>query len=189
VGLMVKLANVVELRLLSVTSQQYAYATLHPSCTEEFDATHSNKAKILLNIMGVSHTLVMHNPARPLQLVILADGVQISLITWAISLRLWIQSLIVASTILPKRPWLAFDPGNLLCTLTGGDHHRDIIPVSAHGTNPADAAMVGMKIVAVGTHVKGNINIEQLRKDAEAHKDNLAALMFLIMLKAVVGDK
>jgi len=60
-----------------------------------------------------------------------------------------------------------------------GDHHRDvcIIPVSAHGTNPASAAMVGMKIVAVGTDAKGNINIEELRKAAEANKDNLAALM------------
>ena len=62
-----------------------------------------------------------------------------------------------------------------------GDHHRDvcIIPVSAHGTNPASAAMVGMKIVAVGTDSKGNINIEELRKAAEANKDNLAALMVL----------
>ncbi|RLM92885.1 glycine dehydrogenase (decarboxylating), mitochondrial-like [Panicum miliaceum] len=60
-----------------------------------------------------------------------------------------------------------------------GDHHRNvcIIPVSAHGTNPASAAMVGMKIVAVGTDSKGNINIEELRKAAEANKDNLAALM------------
>lgn len=63
-----------------------------------------------------------------------------------------------------------------------GDHHRDvcIIPVSAHGTNPASAAMVGMKIVAVGTDSKGNINIEELRKAAEANKDNLAALMVLL---------
>ena len=62
-----------------------------------------------------------------------------------------------------------------------GDHHRDvcIIPVSAHGTNPASAAMVGKKIVAVGTDSKGNINIEELRKAAEANKDNLAALMVL----------
>lgn len=60
-----------------------------------------------------------------------------------------------------------------------GDHHRNvcIIPVSAHGTNPASAAMCGMKIVAVGTDAKGNINIEELRKAAEAHKDNLSALM------------
>jgi glycine dehydrogenase len=65
-----------------------------------------------------------------------------------------------------------------------GDHHRDvcIIPVSAHGTNPASAAMVGMKIVAVGTDSKGNINIEELRKAAEANKDNLAALMVLLLL-------
>lgn len=52
-----------------------------------------------------------------------------------------------------------------------------IIPVSAHGTNPASAAMCGMKIVAVGTDAKGNINIEELRKAAEANKDKLAALM------------
>ncbi|KAL1562255.1 glycine dehydrogenase (aminomethyl-transferring) [Salvia divinorum] len=60
-----------------------------------------------------------------------------------------------------------------------GDHHRDvcIIPVSAHGTNPASAAMCGMKIVAVGTDSKGNINIEELRKAAETNKNNLAALM------------
>ncbi|KAK6119571.1 hypothetical protein DH2020_046685 [Rehmannia glutinosa] len=60
-----------------------------------------------------------------------------------------------------------------------GDHHRNvcIIPVSAHGTNPASAAMCGMKIVAVGTDSKGNINIEELRKAAETNKDNLAALM------------
>ncbi|KAJ6743448.1 GLYCINE DEHYDROGENASE DECARBOXYLATING [Salix viminalis] len=60
-----------------------------------------------------------------------------------------------------------------------GDHHRDvcIIPVSAHGTNPASAAMCGMKIVAVGTDAKGNINVEELRKAAEANRDNLSALM------------
>ncbi|KAG9455700.1 hypothetical protein H6P81_000208 [Aristolochia fimbriata] len=60
-----------------------------------------------------------------------------------------------------------------------GDTHRNvcIIPVSAHGTNPASAAMCGMKIVAVGTDSKGNINIEELRKAAEANKENLAALM------------
>ncbi|GFZ17214.1 glycine decarboxylase P-protein 1 [Actinidia rufa] len=60
-----------------------------------------------------------------------------------------------------------------------GDHHRNvcIIPVSAHGTNPASAAMCGMKIVVVGTDAKGNINIEELRKAAEANKENLSALM------------
>ncbi|OAY75384.1 Glycine dehydrogenase (decarboxylating), mitochondrial [Ananas comosus] len=63
--------------------------------------------------------------------------------------------------------------------ISRGDSHRNvcIIPVSAHGTNPASAAMCGMKIVAVGTDSKGNINIEELRKAAEAHKDNLSALM------------
>jgi len=60
-----------------------------------------------------------------------------------------------------------------------GDHHRDvcIIPVSAHGTNPASAAMCGMKIVVVGTDSKGNINVEELKAAAEKHSANLAALM------------
>jgi glycine dehydrogenase len=60
-----------------------------------------------------------------------------------------------------------------------GDHHRNvcIIPVSAHGTNPASAAMCGMKIITVGTDAKGNINIEELKQAAEANKENLSALM------------
>jgi glycine dehydrogenase len=59
------------------------------------------------------------------------------------------------------------------------DGHRDvcIIPVSAHGTNPASAIMAGMKIVPVGVDAKGNINIEEVRAKAIEHKDNLAALM------------
>ncbi|EIE25206.1 glycine dehydrogenase [Coccomyxa subellipsoidea C-169] len=60
-----------------------------------------------------------------------------------------------------------------------GDHHRDIciIPVSAHGTNPASAVMAGMRIVPIGVDRKGNINIGELRAKAEEHKDKLAALM------------
>ncbi|CAG9463375.1 unnamed protein product [Pedinophyceae sp. YPF-701] len=60
-----------------------------------------------------------------------------------------------------------------------GDGHRNIciIPVSAHGTNPATAVMTGYKIVPVGVDAKGNVNIEELRKKAEQHKDHLAALM------------
>lgn len=61
-----------------------------------------------------------------------------------------------------------------------------IIPVSAHGTNPASAAMCGMKIVTIGTDTKGNINIEELRKAAEANKDNLSALMVSILCQEEV---
>lgn len=46
--------------------------------------------------------------------------------------------------------------------------------------------MCGMKIVAVGTDSKGNINIEELRNAAEAHKDNLAALMVWICLVTIL---
>jgi glycine dehydrogenase len=57
--------------------------------------------------------------------------------------------------------------------------HRDvcIIPVSAHGTNPASAVMAGMKIVTVSTDPKGNVNMAELKEKAEKHSKNLAALM------------
>lgn len=60
-----------------------------------------------------------------------------------------------------------------------GDAHRNvcIIPVSAHGTNPASAVMAGMTIVPVGVDAKGNVNIAELKEKAEANKDKLAALM------------
>jgi glycine dehydrogenase len=57
--------------------------------------------------------------------------------------------------------------------------HRNIalIPSSAHGTNPASAAMAGMKIVLVKCDEKGNIDINDLRTKAEQHKDDLSCLM------------
>jgi len=60
-----------------------------------------------------------------------------------------------------------------------GDHHRNIclIPSSAHGTNPASAVMAGMKVVVTKATEEGNIDVDDLRKKAELHKDNLAALM------------
>ena len=63
--------------------------------------------------------------------------------------------------------------------LANGDTHRNIalIPSSAHGTNPASAVMVGMKVVVVKCDDQGNIDVNDLRAKAEQHKDNLAALM------------
>ena len=60
-----------------------------------------------------------------------------------------------------------------------GDHHRNIalIPSSAHGTNPASAAMAGMKVVVTKTLENGNIDVDDLREKAILHKDNLACLM------------
>lgn len=59
------------------------------------------------------------------------------------------------------------------------EHHRNIclIPTSAHGTNPASAVMAGMKVIAVACDDSGNIDVNDLRVKAEAHKNNLAALM------------
>ena len=63
--------------------------------------------------------------------------------------------------------------------LTRGEEHRNVvlIPSSAHGTNPASAAMAGMEIVVVECDEKGNINISDLEKKAVEHKDNLAGFM------------
>ncbi|WP_144893970.1 aminomethyl-transferring glycine dehydrogenase [Flavobacterium tiangeerense] len=60
-----------------------------------------------------------------------------------------------------------------------GDHHRNIalIPSSAHGTNPASAAMAGMKVVVTKTLENGNIDIDDLREKAILHRDNLSCLM------------
>lgn len=59
------------------------------------------------------------------------------------------------------------------------DHHRNIvlIPSSAHGTNPASAAMAGMKVVVVKCDENGNIDVEDLRAKAIQHKDDLSCLM------------
>ncbi|MGQ0537476.1 MAG: aminomethyl-transferring glycine dehydrogenase [Gemmatimonadaceae bacterium] len=60
-----------------------------------------------------------------------------------------------------------------------GAAHRDVclIPQSAHGTNPASAAMAGMRIVVVKTTRTGDIDLEDLRAKATAHAHDLAALM------------
>ena len=60
-----------------------------------------------------------------------------------------------------------------------GNAHRDVclIPVSAHGTNPASAVIAGFKVVAVQCDSEGNIDLEDLRAKAEKHSEQLAALM------------
>ncbi|MDX9725316.1 MAG: aminomethyl-transferring glycine dehydrogenase [Bacteroidales bacterium] len=60
-----------------------------------------------------------------------------------------------------------------------GEGHRNIalIPSSAHGTNPASAVMAGMQVVVVECDEKGNIDVEDLRKKAGEHKDNLSCFM------------
>ncbi|HPU57041.1 MAG TPA: aminomethyl-transferring glycine dehydrogenase, partial [Verrucomicrobiota bacterium] len=60
-----------------------------------------------------------------------------------------------------------------------GEEHRRVclIPTSAHGTNPASAALAGMKIVPVACDRDGNIDVNDLRSKAEAHRAELACLM------------
>ena len=60
-----------------------------------------------------------------------------------------------------------------------GQSRRNVvlIPASAHGTNPASAAMAGFTVVVVATDRRGNVDIDDLRAKAGLHRDALAALM------------
>ena len=60
-----------------------------------------------------------------------------------------------------------------------GDRNRDvcIIPLSAHGTNPASAVVAGMKVVPVKCSESGDIDLDDLRDRIEANRDHLAAIM------------
>jgi len=60
-----------------------------------------------------------------------------------------------------------------------GDAHRDVclIPASAHGTNPASAQMVGMKVVVVACDDSGNVDLEDLDAKISAHEGAVAAIM------------
>jgi len=60
----------------------------------------------------------------------------------------------------------------------GNGHRRTcLIPMSAHGTNPASAVMAGLEVVPVATDAHGNVDIADLRAKAAKHKDTLACLM------------
>lgn len=63
--------------------------------------------------------------------------------------------------------------------LSRNEGHRNVclIPSSAHGTNPASAAMAGMKIIVTKTTPEGNIDVEDLREKAIEHKNDLSCLM------------
>jgi glycine dehydrogenase len=60
-----------------------------------------------------------------------------------------------------------------------GDTHRDVclIPSSAHGTNAASAVMAGMRVVVVACDDAGNIDLVDLDRKIELHRDQLAAIM------------
>lgn len=63
--------------------------------------------------------------------------------------------------------------------IANGNPNRNValIPSSAHGTNPASAAMAGMTIVVTKCDEKGNIDFADLKEKAEKHKENLSCLM------------
>jgi glycine dehydrogenase len=60
-----------------------------------------------------------------------------------------------------------------------GEAHRNVclIPASAHGTNPASAHLAGMEVVVVACDRDGNVDLDDCRAKAAAHRDRLAAIM------------
>ena len=60
-----------------------------------------------------------------------------------------------------------------------GDKARNIclIPMSSHGTNPASAQMVGLKVVAIDCDKEGNIDLNDLKRKANEYSDNLSSIM------------
>ncbi|MBN9298336.1 MAG: aminomethyl-transferring glycine dehydrogenase [Filimonas sp.] len=60
-----------------------------------------------------------------------------------------------------------------------GNAHRNVvlIPISAHGTNPASAVLAGMKVVVVKSDAEGHIDVADLKAKAEQYKDTLGGLM------------
>jgi glycine dehydrogenase len=60
-----------------------------------------------------------------------------------------------------------------------GEGHRDVclIPASAHGTNPASAALIGLKVVVVACDAQGNVDLADLERKAAQHEGRVAALM------------
>ncbi len=79
--------------------------------------------------------------------------------------------------------------------ISRNEGHRDValIPSSAHGTNPASATMAGMKVVVVECDENGNISVDDLRKKAVEHRDNLSCAMITypsthgVFEEAIVG--
>ncbi|HYD47056.1 MAG TPA: aminomethyl-transferring glycine dehydrogenase [Terriglobales bacterium] len=63
--------------------------------------------------------------------------------------------------------------------ISRAEAHRDVclIPVSAHGTNPASAVIAGMRVVAVACRPNGDVDVDDLRAKAKEHADRLSALM------------
>ena len=63
--------------------------------------------------------------------------------------------------------------------LDKGDSHRNIclIPTSAHGTNPASAVMVGMKVVGISCDEEGNIDLADFKSKIAKYSDSLSAAM------------
>jgi glycine dehydrogenase len=60
-----------------------------------------------------------------------------------------------------------------------GEGHRDVvlIPASAHGTNPASAAMAAMRVVVIATAPNGNVDVDDLKRKAAEHRERLSCLM------------
>ncbi len=99
-------------------------------------------------------------------------------------LALWLSKItgFAATSLQPNSGAQGEYTGLLTIKAYHRDHdaeHRNVmlIPISAHGTNPASAVMAGFKVVVTKCDASGNIDVEDLKMNASKYKDNLAGLM------------
>ena len=100
------------------------------------------------------------------------------------NLEEWLSQITgFAATSLQPNSGAQGEYAGLLCIRAYHRHHGTahrhviLIPISAHGTNPASAVMAGFKVVVTKCDEAGNIDVNDLRMQAEKHKDDLAGLM------------
>ena len=99
-------------------------------------------------------------------------------------LEAWLSNITgFAATSLQPNSGAQGEYTGLLTIRAYHEHHNEphrniiLIPISAHGTNPASAVMAGFKVVVTKCDDAGNIDVADLKLHAEKHKDNLAGLM------------
>jgi glycine dehydrogenase len=140
------------------------------SCTMKLNAT-SEMLPVTWPEFGQLHPFVPENQARGYQLMFR-------------QLEKWLCEITgFAACSLQPNAGSAGEYAGLLAIRayhqSRGQGGRDVclIPTSAHGTNPASAVIAGFRVVPVECRANGDIDVEDLKSKAEAHRDDLAALM------------
>lgn len=140
------------------------------SCTMKLNAAQEMTPLSLAGFMNI-HPLVPEEQARGYRALIENLSEQLKVITGFAGITLQPNSG-AAGEYTGLRIIRAY-----LESIGQGHRNKILIPASAHGTNPASAVQCGFITVTCACDDKGNVDVEDLRAKAEAHKEELAALM------------